>query len=194
MRFQRTTMRERVLIACLVIGASLYAPIATFEYRNTQAEAYVNALSDQATARLTLNTARRIAEGAADQAILADMKSWGFEASNANIAQVLIEQRLVEAAGDVGLTGLTISTSNTVEAIGPTQWMSAEVQADLRWSNSFAFLDHLGAWPEGFRVTSFRYQLNPTNPLMPSLPEAPLGKVQFGLSFPVNVPAPDAAS
>lgn len=189
-RFQRTTMRERVLLACLVMGMLLYAPVAAFEYRTDKAEAYVNALSDQASAKLTANTARRIAAGAADQMALEDMKSWGFEATNPAVAQTLIEYRLVEAATAAGLNNPTITTSQQVEAIGPTQWMSAEIQADLRWGATFAFLDNLGEWPEGFRVTSFRYQLTPVNPMLAGLPQmGPLGKVQIGLSFPVRVPA-----
>lgn len=183
-------MRERVLLACLVMGMLLYAPVAAFEYRTDKAEAYVNALSDQASAKLTANTARRIAAGAADQMALEDMKSWGFEATNPAVAQTLIEYRLVEAATAAGLNNPTITTSQQVEAIGPTQWMSAEIQADLRWGATFAFLDNLGEWPEGFRVTSFRYQLTPVNPMLAGLPQmGPLGKVQIGLSFPVRVPA-----
>lgn len=194
-RLQRTTVRERVLLACLAMGMVIYAPVAALEYRTVQAEAYVNALSDQASARLTLNTARRIAAGAADQMALEDMKSWGFEASNAAVAQTLIEHRLVEATQAAGMTGSTITTSQNVEAIGPTQWMAVEVQADLRWTSTFAFLDHLGEWPEGFRVTSFRYQLTPSNPLLLDAAQTgPLGKVQIGLSFPVRLPSEAVAS
>ena len=41
--------------------------------------------------------ARRIADGAADRLALEDMNAWGFEAANPAVAQVLIEQRLLEA-------------------------------------------------------------------------------------------------
>ena len=194
-RLRATTLRERVLLGGLVLGAALYAPVAALEWRTTQADRYIDALSEQSTARLTANAARRIADGAADRLALEDMNGWGFEATNAAVAQVVIEQRLLEAAVATGLPNPRITTNAEVEAIGPTQWLEVEVQTDLRWGPVFAFLDKLGEWPEGFRVTAFRYELTPVNPMVMSADNAgPSGKLRISLAFPVRVPAPGAAS
>lgn len=194
-RLRATTLRERVLLGGLVLGAALYAPVAALEWRTTEADRYIDALSEQSTARLTANAARRIADGAADRLALEDMNGWGFEATNAAVAQVVIEQRLLEAAVATGLPNPRITTNAEVEAIGPTQWLEAEIQTDLRWGPAFAFLDKLGEWPEGFRVTAFRYELTPVNPIVMSPDNAaPIGKLRISLAFPVRIPAPGAAS
>ena len=193
-RLRATTLRERILLGGLVLGAALYAPVAALEWRTTEADRYIDALSEQSTARLTANAARRIADGAADRLALEDMNGWGFEATNAAVAQVVIEQRLLEAAVATGLPNPRITTNAEVEAIGPTQWLEAEIQTDLRWGPAFAFLDKLGEWPEGFRVTAFRYELTPVNPMVMSADTAPSGKLRISLAFPVRVPAPGAAS
>ena len=194
-RLRRTTMRERVLLGGLVMGAALYAPVAALEWRTAQADRYIDALTEQSTARLTANAARRIAAGAADRLALEDMNGWGFEASNPAVAQVLIEQRLLETATATGLPNPHITTNAKVEAIGPTQWIEAEVQSDLRWGPTFAFLDKLGEWPEGFRVTAFRYEVTPPNPMLAGAEAPPpSGKLRIGLAFPVRIANPGAAS
>lgn len=191
-RLRRTTPRERMLLGALVLGAAFYAPVAALESRSAQADAYIDALSEQSTARLTANAARRIADGAADRLALDDMNAWGFEASNPAVAQVLIEHRLLEAAEGVALPNARITTNAKVEAIGPTQWLEAEVQADLRWSPTFAFLDKLGEWPEGFRVVSFRYELTPPRPMMDGAePPQTSGKLWLRLAFPVRLTQSD---
>lgn len=194
-RLRRTTTRERILLGGLVLGAAVYAPVAALDWRTAQADRYIDALTEQSTARLTANAARRIAAGAADRLALEDMNGWGFEASNPAVAQVLIEQRLLETATATGLPNPRITTNAKVEAIGPTQWIEAEVQSDLRWGPTFAFLDKLGEWPEGFRVTAFRYEVTPPNPMLAgaeALP--PSGKLRIGLAFPVRIANPGAAS
>lgn len=195
-RMRRTTMRERILLGGLVLGAAVYAPVAALEWRTAQADRYIDALTEQSTARLTANAARRIADGAADRLALDDMNGWGFEAGNSAVAQVLIEQRLLEAAMATGLPNPRITTNAKVEAVGPTQWLEAEVQSDLRWGPAFAFLDKLGEWPEGFRVTAFRYEVTPPNPLLVGTPDAPppSGKLRISLAFPVRIANPGAAS
>ena len=194
-RLRATTMRERVLLGGLVLGAAVYAPVAALEWRTTQADAYIDALSEQSTARLTANAARRIADGAADRLALEDMNGWGFEASNAAVAQVLIEQRLLEAAMATGLANPQITTNAKIEAVGPTQWLEAEVQADLRWGPAFAFLDKVGEWPEGFRVTAFRYEITPFNGVVQPGEAPPLnGRLRIGLAFPVRIASAGAAS
>lgn len=194
-RLRRTTVRERILLGGLVLGAAVYAPVAASDWRTAQADRYIDALTEQSTARLTASAARRIADGAADRLALEDMNGWGFEASNAAVAQVLIEQRLLETATATGLPNPRITTNPKIEAIGPTQWLEAEVQSDLRWGPAFAFLDKLGEWPEGFRVTAFRYELTPGNPMViNTAPTAPSGKLRIGLAFPVRVADAGAAS
>ena len=194
-RLRRTTMRERVLLGGLVLGAAIYAPVAALEWRTAQADRYIEALTEQSTARLTANAARRVAAGAADRLALEDMNGWGFEASNPAVAQVLIEQRLLEAAVATGLPNTRITTNAKLQALGPTQWLEAEVQSDLRWGPAFAFLDRLGEWPEGFRVTAFRYEITPPNPMLISAnTPMPSGKLRIGLAFPVRIANPGAPS
>lgn len=194
-RGRRTTPRERLLVGALVLGGAFYAPVAALEHRSAQADAYIDALGEQSAARLTANAARRIAEGAADRLALDDMNAWGFEAANAAVAQVLIEHRLLEAATAVELPNPRITTNAKVEDIGPTQWLEAEVQADLRWGPTFAFLDALGEWPEGFRVVGFRYELTPPRPMRPDAePPHTSGKLWLRLAFPVRLTQAEAAS
>ena len=194
-RLRRTTMRERVLLGGLVLGAALYAPVAALEWRTAQADRYIEALTEQSTARLTANAARRVADGAADRLALEDMNGWGFEASNPAVAQVLIEQRLLEAAVVTGLPNPRITTNPRIEAVGPTQWLEVEVQSDLRWGPAFAFLDKVGEWPEGFRVTVFSYEITPFNGVVRSGEAPPLnGKLRIGLAFPVRIANEGAAS
>lgn len=187
-RLQRTTMRERLLLGGLMLGLAFYAPVAALEARSTQADAYIDALGEQSTARLTAAAARRIADGAADRLALEDMNAWGFEAANPAVAQVLIEQRLLEALNAAGLPNARIVTNAKVEAIGPTQWLDVEVQSDLRWDPAFAFMDKLGEWPEGFRVVGFRYELTPPGPMMvEDGPPQTSGKLWLRLAFPVRL-------
>lgn len=194
-RLRRTTLRERVLLGGLVLGAALYAPVAALDWRTTQADRYIDALTEQSAARLTANAARRVTAGAADHIALEDMNAWGFEAANSAVAQVRIEQRLLEAATATGLPNPRITTNAKVEAIGPTQWLEAEVQSDLRWGPAFAFLDKLGEWPEGFRVTAFRYEVTPPNPLLVGADAPPpSGKLRIGLAFPVRIAQTGAPS
>ena len=114
------------------------------------------------------------------------MKTWGFEASNVAIAQVRIEQQLAKAAADVGLTGASVTTDSEVEVIGPTQWLTAEVQADLRWNPVFGFLDRVATWPEGFRVAGFSYEILEQGLSSAQAPTG--GKVRVQLAFPVILP------
>ena len=72
-RLRATTLRERALLGVLALGAAVYAPVAALEWRTTQADRYIDALSEQSTARLTANAARRIAAGAADRLALDEL-------------------------------------------------------------------------------------------------------------------------
>lgn len=185
-------MRERMLLGGLVIAALIYAPVAAFEWRSNQEDLYVDAVMDRASARLTRDSARRISANAADSAAVADMKNWGFEASNVAIAQVLIERRLLDAVTDTGLTNVRITMDDKVEQIGSVQWLGGEIQADLVWRGVFGTLDNIAHWSEGYRVTSFNYQLRPTQPGFIAGPGGPpLGSVRIGVSFPVSVPVTD---
>lgn len=196
-RLERTTLRERVLLGALVLGAALYAPVHALESQNLQSEAYVDALSERSTARLAAQSARRVEASATNAALIEDMKTWGFKAQNSAVAQVLIEQRLVATADKVSLANPRITTRPTVESEGPTQWMFAEVQTDLRWGPTFNFLDAIGEWPEGFRVTGFRYEIQPSRsaPRGNEVAPAEQGTIRIGLAFPVRlVEQPDAGS
>ena len=180
-RLKRTTPRERVLLAVLVMAALVYMPIAASDWRTAQEDAYVDAISEEAAARLALAASRRVEAAASDRAAVEDMRTWGFSALNAQVAAVAIEQALVRAATAVELPGFSVTVAPEPEVIGPTSWIEAEVQADLRWNPTFDFLDAVAAWPEGFRMTSFSYDVGGT----PGAPGA--GKVRMGLAFPVRL-------
>ena len=187
-RFTRTTPRERLLLGALAVGAGVYAPVAAMEWRAEQEDRYSVAQADQDAARQALSASRAIAARAPDETAIEDMKTWGFEAGNVAIAQVRIEQRLVEAATEAELSNIRITTDSEIESIGPTQWLGSEVQADLRWTPAFDFLETVAGWPEGFRVTQFRYEITTPQNFIPVEPDfAPSGRVQVGLAFPVKV-------
>lgn len=188
-RLKRTTPRERLLLAVLAMAALVYMPIAASDWRTSQEDRYVNAVTDQGAARLAVAASRRVEAAASDRAALEDMKTWGFGALNAQVAAVAIEQQLVRAAADAELPGFTVAIAPEPQAIGPTTWMEAEVQADLRWSPTFDFLDAVAAWPEGFRVTRFSYDLGAAGAQMGGAPTGgpAAGKVRIGLAFPVRL-------
>lgn len=191
-RLRRTTPRERLLLAGLILGVLIYAPVAASGWRSQAAETYAEAMTERTAARLASDQARRVVAASADAAAVRDMRQWGFEAANVPVAQVRIEQQLLASAQVAELTQMRITTDSEPEAIGPTQWLGAAVEADLRWTTLFAFLDELTAWPQGFRVTRFTYELRPANfgyvdPLAPVL-----GKVTLGLAFPVRITGAEA--
>lgn len=199
-RLARTTPRERLLLGGLVLGALIYAPIALMEWRSVQEDRYLAAAADRSAARLARSAARRVTASAPNEAALEDMRSWGFEASNVAVAQVRIEQLIVEAGGRAGLTNLKVTADAEPETIGPIQWLGTTVEADLKWGPTFAFLDAMTAWPEGFRITSFAYELAPVTQAQAALaaqglaPAGPTGRMTIGVSVPVRLPAEAAAA
>lgn len=192
-RLDRTTRRERLLLGGLALAAFLYAPVATLDWRTQQEEAFIEATTDRASARLALASARRVAADPTGQAAFDDMNSWGFEASNIEVARVRIEQRLVETAAAANLANARVTTDEEAETEGPLQWLGAQVQADLSWSGVFGVMDAVAGWPEGFRVTSFAYRLPPP-PLNPDMPVSAPGSVTIEMAFPVEISEPEVSS
>lgn len=191
-RLRQTTPRERLLLGSLVMGAFVYAPLAASDFRTEQADRYAELSSERAAARLALASVQRAQSGLGEEAALEDMRTWGFEASNVEVARVLIEQRVLEEATRAGLTDIRISTEDDLETIGPTQWINAEFTAQLRWSGIFAFLESLTAWPEGFRVRGFQYDLpviRPNQQQIGTFQNSDPGDVRMTLSFPVTIEA-----
>ena len=72
-----------------------------------------------------------------------------------------MESLLFEAATRAALVGPRITTSDELEEIGPTQWVNTQVETDLNWTSTFAFLDQLSRLDTGFRVTSFGFDVQP---------------------------------
>lgn len=198
-RFQRTTPRERLLLGALALGVLVYAPVFALDQKSAAADRYIDAVTERAAARLSLNAARRAAADPLDRAVFEDMRSWGIEATNPATAQVLLERRLFEAANRAQLANVQITTRSEIETLGATQWVEGEVQADLRWTPTFAFLDALAAWPEGYRVTGFQYEATPPPAQNAGIPpeilamaaaSQPLGRVRIGVAMPVRLTAP----
>ena len=198
-RFQRTTPRERLLLGALALGVLVYAPVFALDQKSAAADRYIDAVTERAAARLSLNAARRAAADPLDRAVFEDMRSWGIEATNPATAQVLLERRLFEAANRAQLANVQITTRSEIETLGATQWVEGEVQADLRWTPTFAFLDALAAWPEGYRITGFQYESTPPPAQNAGIPpeilamaaaSQPLGRVRIGVAMPVRLTAP----
>ena len=151
----------------------------------------MDAVMGLASAKLAYAAAQRIEAATSDRAALEDMKTWGFSALNAEVAAVDIERRLVETATRAELPAFTIVTESEPVVTGPTAWMGAEIQAGLRWTPTFDFLDAVAAWPEGFQVTHFSYTTG-TPPPPGALYDRLMGdsKVRIGLAFPVRLDEP----
>lgn len=182
-RLKRATPRERLLLAILALGGLTYAPVAAMNWRADQEDAYVSALSERSAARLSQQAARRVQAAAGDAAALEDMRNWGFEASNTEVLRVRLEQQLTAAATAAGMQGYQITVDGEPEAIGPTRWLNAQVRANLQWTPTFALLDELGGWPEGFRVRGFDYTVaQPT--ARPGGRQ--LNQVRIDLAFPIR--------
>ena len=109
-RLQRTTPRERILLGGLLLAALVYAPIVVFDWRTAQEDRYIDAMTERSAARLAQAASRRITANAPDQAAIEDMRDWGLEAANVAVAQVRVEQHLVQAATAAGLTNIKITT------------------------------------------------------------------------------------
>ena len=169
--------------------------MAAADWRVQQEDRYAEALGDRAQARLASEAAARVRTALDDKVALEDMETWGFKASNTDVARVLIEDALSRAAREAELTSVSITTDEEAEAIGPTQWLGAEIQADLRWTPVFGFLDKVAALPEGFRVVAFNYELTQQPIRIQQSGAAPdqmapaSGKVRIRLAFPVVLPA-----
>ena len=187
-RLQRTTPRERILLGGLILAALIYAPIMVFDWRTAQEDRYIEAMTERSAARLSQAASQRITANAPDQAAIADMRDWGLEAANIPVAQVRVEQQLLRAATAAGLSNIRITTEPEIEVIGPTQWLSAQIQADLRWAPTFAFLDALTSWTAGFRITQFQYEISAMPVFVQATPAAAsLGRLTIGLAVPVSV-------
>lgn len=195
-RLQQTTPRERALLGVLLLGFLVILPVAAGDRRTGQEDRYIAALEDRAEARRAAEAARRIRTTLDDKLALEDMETWGFKASNVDVARVMIEDALSRAAREAELTKVSITTDNEIETIGPTDWLGAEVQADLRWSTVFNFLDKVTAMPQGFRVAAFSYELTarPMGAQQAAEPYQPIsGRVRVKLAFPVVLPNDPAA-
>ena len=187
-RLERTTPRERLLLAGLMGGALLYGAISALEFRSRQQDLYADALAAKATATLAQSNVARISRGAPDLAAIEDMRSWGLEAANVSVAQVRVEGLLLEAADRADLVAPRITTNSELDEVGPTQWLTADVEMDLNWTSTFAFLDQLSRLQTGFRVLSFGFDVEPTRPgVAEGEFRPPRGRIRLGLGFPVSL-------
>lgn len=190
-RLARATARERLLLAGLVAGAILYAPIAAMDARDRAETAYAEALSTRDTARRGWVQATNANNRAARNLAIRDMNDWGFAGSNVDIVRVRIEKRLTDAATDAALAGAVIETNETVTANGPVTWVSAQVQGDLLWAPTFRLLDEVASWPEGFRITRFAFERAPP-PAFEGAVVMNRGRVTLGLEFPTRTAIAEA--
>lgn len=189
-RYERTTPRERILLAGLLVGGLLYGAVSAVDFQAQQQTLYADALGNRASAQLARSNAARRTQGAPDEAAIEDMQRWGLEATNVAVGQVQIEGLLLRAANQAELVAPRISTNGELEEIGPTQWLTAEVETDLNWTSTFAFLDELGELESGFRVVSFGFDVEPEPQFQtqgPSEFRPPRGRIRLGLAFPVTL-------
>jgi hypothetical protein len=187
-RVGRTTPRERLLLASLGVGALLYSLVSASEFRHRQEDMLAEALADRAQAHLARSSATRTAASAPDQMALEDMQSWGLAAANVSIAQVRIENRLLEAATAAELANAQITTDDDLVEVGPTQWLHAEVETDLNWTSTFAFLEEVGRMPSGFRIVEFGFDVQPERGRRnPEEFRPPRGRIRMTLGFPVEI-------
>lgn len=186
-RLAATTPRERLLLGAMATAALLYAPLAAFEWRNMQEDKHLEAVASLTNAQMLARSLNKANASSLETAAFKDMRGWGFSADNTAIARVRIEQRLIEAATNSGLTNVEIAVGDKVDMTGPVQWLDAEVQSDLLWKGAFDFLDDLSSWPEGFRITAFRYEQPPQQEfdLVNNIVRA--GKLRMTVSFPVKI-------
>lgn len=188
-RLARTTPRERILLAGLMVGGLLFGAVSALDFQARQQELYADALAARASARFARSNATRISQGAPDQAAIEDMRQWGLETSNGSVAQVRVESLLLDAATRARLVTPRITTDEELEEIGPTQWMTAEVETDLNWTSTFAFLDELSQLQTGFRVRTFSFDVEPSRQVLADNEfRPPRGRIRLGLAFPVSVP------
>lgn len=170
------------------MGALLYGAVSALDYRARQQDLYADALAARAQATLARSNAARITQGAPNLAAIEDMREWGLEATNVAVAQVSVESLIFGAATRAQLVQPRITTSGELEEVGPTQWMTAEVETDLNWTSTFAFLDELGRSQTGFRVLGFGFDVEPANPnVSPEEFQPPRGRIRLRLGFPVSV-------
>lgn len=194
-RVERTTPRERLLLVGLGIGALLYGLVSASEFRNRQEDMLAEALADRAEAQLARSSATRTAASAPDQMALEDMQSWGVTAANISIAQVRIEGRLLAAATAAELANARITTDDDLVEVGPTQWLHAEVETDLNWTSTFAFLEEVGRLPSGFRIVEFGFDVEPQRGIVnPDEFRPPRGRIRMTLGFPVRIASTGDAS
>lgn len=206
-RWSRTTRRERQLLAILALACPVMLAAGALDWRAKQQDSYAQAEIDLDAARRDQAVARRVLRASADDALLADMATWGIDASNEDVARAIVEKRLNSEVARAGLTQTEIRMDGGVTEVGVTRWIGAEVQSDLRWGPVFAFLDGLTAWPEGFRITVFRYEMTPpavvgrrirandrANNRSDPAPAPPAGRVKINLEFPLRDAAAQQAS
>lgn len=188
LRLQSTTPRERLLLAGLAIGGLLYGLVSAFEFRGQQETFLADALAERAEAQLARVRASGTAANAPDQMALEDMRSWGVAGANVAIAQVRIEERLLDASTSAQLANARITTDDNLVEVGPTQWLHAEVETDLNWTSAFAFLEEVGRLPSGFRVVEFGFTVEPqTGFTNPDEFRPPRGRIRMTLGFPVKI-------
>lgn len=183
------------MLTGLGVGALLYGLVSATEYRNRQEDLLAEALADRAEAQLASSSATRAAANVPDQMALEDMQSWGITAANIAIAQVRIEGRLLAAATASELANARITTDENLVVVGPTQWLHAEVETDLNWTSTFAFLEEVGQFPSGFRVVDFAFDVEPQLGLAnPDEFRPPRGRIRMTLGFPVKIANASATS
>lgn len=184
-RLRRTTPRERLLIAGLGMGVLIYAPIMAMDARDQAEIAYVEALSTREAAERQRQRVVDARSTSARDLAMEDMSRWGFDGANAETIRVRLERDLQNAASEAGMTGVTITPNDATTQTGPVVWIPIEVQADLTWTPTLRFLDELGSWPEGFRVTRFAFQ-RPPPPAFEGAPPSTAGRVRLELEFPTR--------
>lgn len=151
-RLDRTTPRERVLLAGLAAAGLVALPFLAHEWAGRRA---ADAAAD--TARLQ---ALRAADdgarlrGAAERldGLEARVRGWSPPAPSFATARVLVEQEVAVAAAQAHVTSLEIHAAETPDRVGPATFVRVEVSSSFSWPSLAEMTRRLAAARPGYVV------------------------------------------
>jgi hypothetical protein len=107
-------------------------------------------------AQTRLETARQSAGGesiAVNRRIdkeLQDVQHWSWSTPSLTVAQVMLEQEMSVMAAQAHMAGVSITSADAVETVGPLHFVRLDVSASFDWLTLTAFLRALSRTHKGF--------------------------------------------